>query len=596
MKINDKLKSLRKLMNEKEIDAYIVNTADPHQSEYISDYYKSRVWISGFTGSAGTVIVTEKNAILWTDGRYFIQAENELADSEYELYKMRTPGFPTYSEWLRDNLDNGNTIGFQGETFSQSSFEELKEKMGEKKIKFNGEVDLVGELWEGRPDLPKGKVFIHELKYTGKSAKEKIEELRNDMKKQNVDYFILGSLDDIAWLFNIRGNDVEYNPVVLSYTIVSMEETILFVDKKKINGETKEFLQENGVKIRGYEEVNKYVENINENSKVYLDKNMINRSIYKSIPENCEIISGTNITTNLKARKNPTEIENQKNAYIKDGVALVKYFHWLDKNVVKEKITEYTAQEKLLEFRSQQEDFIEESFGTISGYKENAAMMHYSAKKETALELKREGMYLVDSGGQYIDGTTDITRTMIMGPITEEEKRDFTLTLKGHINLGSVRFLHGATGHSLDVLSRYPLWQEGLDYKCGTGHGVGYLLNVHEGPQGFAMVANSVVLEEGMVITIEPGVYKTGSHGIRIENVFVVKKDIETKADQFMKFDILSFVPIDLEGIDVKLLSQNEINWLNEYHKQVYEKLSPYLSEQEKEWLKEETREINNKE
>lgn len=592
MEINSRLKALRKLMKEKGVDAYIVNTADPHQSEYIADYYKSRVWISGFTGSAGMAVVTEKDAILWTDGRYFIQAEKELAASEYQLYKMRTPGFPTYSEWLRDNLNSGDTIGFQGEIFSQSSFEELEKRLADKDINFNGELDLVGQLWEDRPELPKGKVFVHELKYTGKSGKEKIEEVRQEMKKQDVDYYLLGSLDDIAWFFNIRGNDIEYNPVVLSYALVSMEETILFIDREKLNPQVEKFLEENGVKIRGYEEVNKYVKNIDKNSKVYLDKNRINRSIYKSIDKGCSIVNGTNITTNLKAIKNSTEIENQKNAYIKDGLALVKYFYWLDKNVGKEKITEYTAQEKLLDLRKQQKDFIEESFGTISAYKENAAMMHYSAKEETALELKRQGMYLVDSGGQYLNGTTDITRTVILGPITEEEKRDFTLTLKSHINIGSARFLYGSTGHSLDALARYPMWQEGLDYKCGTGHGVGYLLNVHEGPHNISMQANNTILEEGMIVTVEPGVYTTASHGIRTENVYVVKKDIETDSGQFMKFDVLSFVPIDLKGIDIELLSKKEIKWLNDYHKEVYDKLSVYLTQEEKQWLKEETRQI----
>lgn len=593
MTINSRLNSLRKLMKENDLDAYIINTADPHQSEYISDHYKTREWISGFTGSAGTALVTDKDAILWTDGRYFIQAEKELANSEFELYKMRTPGYPTYSEWLRDNLEDGDTIGFQGEIFPQSGFELLEKKIGKKDIKFKSELDLVGKIWDDRPELPKGEVFIHELKYTGKSAKEKIEEVRKEMKKQNADYYLLGSLDDIAWLFNIRGKDVEYNPVVLSYALVSMEKTILFVDKTKINKEVEEFLSENDIEIEEYKKVFEHLENIDKNSKIYLDKNRINRSIYRSLPEEAEVISATDITTNLKARKNPTEIENQKNAYIKDGLALVKYFYWLDKNVGKEKITEYTAQEKLLEFRSEQRDFIEASFGTISGYKENAAMMHYSAKEDTALELKREGLYLVDSGGQYLDGTTDITRTIVLGEISDEERKDFTLTLKSKINLCSARFLHGATGHSLDVLSRYPMWQEGLDYKCGTGHGVGYLLNVHEGPHNFAMVANNVVLEEGMVATIEPGVYKTGKHGIRLENVFVVKKDIETDSGQFMCFETLSFVPIDLEGIDIDMLTDHEIKWLNEYHKETYEKLSSHLGEEEREWLKEETREIS---
>lgn len=592
LKVNERLNKLRELMKREGIDAYIVNTADPHQSEYIADYYKDRVWISGFTGSAGTVVITQNEAILWTDGRYFIQADKELEGSEYQLYKMRIPGFPTYSEWLRNSLNDGDTIGFNGQVYSQGAFENLEKKIGKKNISFVDEVDLIDEIWEDRSGLPCGGIFAHEVKYTGKTGKEKIEEVRSEMKKQDIDYFLLASLDDIAWLFNIRGRDVECNPVAISYALVSENDVILFIDTEKVTPEVQAFLKLNDIKIQEYDEVNKYVENIEVNSRVYLDKNRVNRKIYKSIPNKCKIISGIDITTRLKAIKNVSEIENQKNAYIKDGVALVKFFHWLDKNVGSEKITEYTAQEKLLEFRKEQKNFIEPSFGTISGYKENAAMMHYSAKEETALEIKKEGMYLIDSGGQYLDGTTDITRTMIMGRITEEEKRDFTLTFKGNINLAGARFLYGATGHGLDVLSRYPLWQEGIDYKCGTGHGVGYLLNVHEGPQGFAMVSNDVVLEEGMVVTIEPGVYKTGSHGIRIENVFVVKKDIATESGQFMKFEMLSFVPIDLEGIDRELLSEKEINWLNEYHKEVYEKLSPYLNEEEKCWLKEETREF----
>ena len=324
MEINSRLKSLRESMKEEGVNAYIVNTADPHGSEYLADCFKTREWISGFTGSAGTVVVTDKEAILWTDGRYFIQAEKELENSDYQMYKMRTPGWPSYMEWLKDNLKPGHTIGFQGEIFSQSDFEKLKEEMVDKGIHFNGDLDLVGQLWKDRPELPKGKVFIHELKYTGKTAKEKIEEVRKEMKKQDADYYLLASLDDIAWLFNIRGNDVKSSPVLLSYALVSMDETLLFADKEKMNPKVEEFLQENGIKIRAYEEIKTYIENIDENSRLYLDKNKINSYIYSSIPKDCKILSGTNITTILKARKNPTEIENQRKAYIKDGVALVK--------------------------------------------------------------------------------------------------------------------------------------------------------------------------------------------------------------------------------------------------------------------------------
>lgn len=592
MIINERLKRLRSLMKDRGITAYIVNTADPHQSEYVADYYKSRVWISGFTGSAGTVVITQDEAILWTDGRYFIQAEKELKGSEYKLFKMAIPGFPTYTEWLRDKLNSGDTLGFDGKVFAQSAVESLENEFKEKDIKFIDEYDLVGEIWEDRPNLPKGKVFIHDLKYTGKTGKEKVKEIRDEMKKSNADYFLIGSLDDIAWSYNIRGKDILYSPVVISYALILMDKAYLFIDKEKINDEIEAFLKENGIEVFEYEEVIDFVKTISKESKVYLDKSRINRWLYKAIPSQCKIINGMDITTRLKGMKNSTEIRNQRNAYIKDGVALVKFLYWLDKSVGNIPVTEMSAQEKLLEFRKEQEGFIEPSFGTISAYKENAAMMHYSASETSNAKIEKEGLYLVDSGGQYFDGTTDITRTVVMGSITEEEKRDFTLTLKGHINLGNARFLYGATGHSLDVLARYPLWQEGIDYKCGTGHGVGYLLNVHEGPHRIAVVANTVVLEKGMIVSIEPGVYKAGSHGIRIENVVVVDEDIKTDSGQFMKFETLSFVPIDLEGVEVSLLSENERIWLNEYHKQVFDKLSPYLNEEEKAWLKEETRSI----
>ncbi|MCQ4922707.1 aminopeptidase P family protein [Tissierella carlieri] len=592
MKINERVKKLRDLMKDRGIDAYIVNTADPHQSEYVADHYKGRVWISGFTGSAGTVVITQEEAILWTDGRYFIQAERELEGSEYKLFKIAIPGFPTYTEWLKDNLKDGDVLGFDGKVFPQSSVENLEKEFKEKDIKFVDEYDLIGEIWEDRPKLPNGKVFIHQLKYTGKTGKEKIEEIRCEMKKHNADYFLIASLDDIAWTYNIRGKDVINNPVVISYALISMDKSYLFVDKEKINFEVESFLNENGVEIARYEEVVHYVEEIDKNSRVYVDKNRVNRWIYKAIPSECKIIDGMDITTKLKGTKNSIEIENQRNAYIKDGVALVRFLYWLDKNIGKIPITEMSAQERLLEFRKEQEGFIEPSFNTISAYKANAAMMHYSASEDSNAEIKKEGLYLVDSGGQYLDGTTDITRTVVMGPITAEEKRDFTLTLKGHINLGNARFLYGATGHSLDVLARYPLWQEGIDYKCGTGHGIGYLLGVHEGPHRIAMVANTVVLEKGMIASIEPGVYKAGSHGIRIENIVVVQEDIKTDSGQFMKFEILSFVPIDIEAIDVNLLSEEERSWVNEYHKEVFDKLSPYLNEEEKAWLREETRSI----
>ncbi len=593
LKVNEKINSLRKIMEEKGIKAYIIPTYDPHQSEYLADHYKTRVWISGFTGSAGTVVVTEDEAILWTDGRYFIQGENELAGSEIQLFKMGIPGFPTYMEWLRDNLNDGDTIGFNGKIFPQSDVNKLEKEIRKKKIKFIDEFDLVGELWADRPSMPNSKAFVHDVKYTGKTAKEKIEEVRKEMEKKGADYFLIGSLDDIAWVYNIRGRDVACNPVVISYALISKDKAWLFVDKDKVEDDVESHLKENGIEVDEYDKVIDYVKNIEKGSKVFIDPSRINRWLYKGIPKECEIIEGVNITTKLKGIKNSTEIKNQKNAYIKDGVALVKFLYWLDENLGKIKITEVSAAEKLEEFRKKQDGFIEPSFDTIAAYKENAAMMHYKAEEEKSnYELKKEKMFLVDSGGQYYDGTTDITRTIVLGDITEEEKRDFTLTLKGHINLINARFLYGATGSSLDVLARYPLWQEGIDYKCGTGHGVGFLLNVHEGPHRISTIPDKVKMEKGMVVTIEPGVYKAGKHGIRIENVAVVAEDIETDSGQFMKFETISYCPIDLDGIDVDMLTEEERKWLNNYHKEVYEKISPYLKDDEREWLKKETRSV----
>lgn len=592
MTIANRIDKLRSLMKDKGITAYIIPTSDPHRSEYIADYYKSRAWISGFSGSAGTVVITEKEANLWTDGRYFIQAEKEIEDSEYKLFKMDTPGYPNCIQWLANNLKDGDTLGFDGKVISQSQVEDLLDAFKYKDIKIESEFDLIGEIWNDRPDVPKSKAFVHNLQYTGLDSKEKINILRNEMKDLNVEYNILSSIDDIAWLYNIRGRDIPNNPVIISYAFISMDKAILFIDKEKLTVEVEEHLVKNDIEVYDYKKIVEYIKNIDSNSKIVLDKTKINRWVYNAIPVNCKVIDQMNITSKLKAIKNSTELKNQRNAYIKDGVAITKFLYWLDTNVGKEEVTEFTAKNRLLKFRQEQEGFIEPSFRTIAAYKENAAMMHYRPSKDTSKKLKREGMLLVDSGGQYYDGTTDTTRTIILGNISEEEKRDFTLTLKSHINLISARFLYGTSGHVLDVLARYPMWQHGMDYKCGTGHGVGYFLNVHEGPHRIATIPNNVSLEESMVVTIEPGVYKAGKHGIRTENVVAVQKDIETDSGQFMKFEVLSFAPIDLEGIDIDMLTEKEIKWLNDYHKEVYDKISPYLNEKEKEWLKKETKKI----
>jgi len=590
--IKERVNKLRNLMSKKGVTAYIIPTADPHQSEYPADRYKSRAWISGFTGSAGTVVITLDKALLWTDGRYFIQAEDELKETGYDLMKMGVSGVPTYIQWLEDNLNKGDSIGFDGEVFSESSAEKLEKKLKDKDIKFISDYDLIDKIWSDRPDVPRSEAFIHEIKYTGLTSKEKIEKVRKYMEDKKANYFLIGGLDDIAWLYNIRGKDVANNPVVISYGIISKDKAYLCVDKDKINEEVKSFLQENSVKIKDYEEVDSFVKSIEEDSTILLDKRKINRRLYNGIPSECNIINQMDITTKLKGKKNETEIKNQKNAYIKDGVALVKFFHWIDQNIGKKEITEITASEKLEEFRREEDLFIEPSFDTISAYRANAAMAHYSAREDSYAVLEPKGMYLVDSGGQYLDGTTDITRTVALGKLTEEEKKDFTLTLKGHINLITAKFLEGTTGHQLDILCRYPLWQEGLDYNHGTGHGVGYVLNVHEGPHNIASVHNNVSMEKGMIVSIEPGVYKAGNHGIRIENIVVVDEDTKTESGQFLNFEVLSFVPIDLNCINPSLLDTKEKNWLNDYHKGVYKKLSQFLDEEERDWLKEETRSI----
>lgn len=591
MTIN-RLEALRNLMKERGLDAYIEPTSDPHQSEYVADHYKGRAYLTGFTGSAGIAVVTMDEAILWTDGRYFIQAENQIRDTGFVLYKMNTPGYPTYKQWLLEKLNKGATIGLNGKIVSQGFVESVLDDLDKiEPMIYDGE-DLVGIIWENRPELSKNKLMCLDVKYAGESASDKLTQIREEMKDLGADYFLLGSLDDIAWLYNIRGGDVKCNPVVMSYALISHDTAILYLDMDKLSDEAAVLLGEQGIKCRQYDLVAEDLSSINKDRSIVLDKERINRWLFSSIPEDCTIIEKPNLTTLPKGVKNKTEIENQRLAYIKDGVALTKFFHWLHDNLGKIEITEMDASDQLLQFREGMEDFIEPSFETIAAYGPNAAMMHYSATEDNNAVLGKRGLFLLDSGGQYLNGTTDITRTIALGDLTPEEKRDFTLVLKGHINLISARFLQGSSGHALDVLARHPLWMEGEDYKSGTGHGVGYLLNVHEGPHRIASMPNSVALEPGMVVTIEPGIYKEGKHGIRTENVVVVKEDIKTDSGQFYSFDMLSWCYIDTSCVDKELLTPNEMEWLNNYNNNVYEKLSPHLDEDVKAWLRVKTREI----
>ncbi|WP_315110611.1 aminopeptidase P family protein [Clostridium intestinale] len=592
MDVKKRIEKLKNLMKENKIDAYIIPSFDAHQSEYVADHWKGRQWISGFTGSAGTVVITLDDAGLWTDGRYYIQAEKQLEGSGIRLFKMADLGVPSYTEWLKNTLKKGSTVGFDGSVFSVDLFKGMEKAFKSKNINIKIEKDLIDEIWEDRPEIPKELVFLHGIKYAGKSRVEKLNKVRDNISTKGANYYLLTSLDDIAWLLNIRGNDVPNNPVVISNVLVGEDKCYLFVDGSKVTNDIRLELENDGIEIKGYNEIHQILNQLSIDDSVIFDANKTSISMYNSINTDTTKLEEPNITTALKAIKNEVEIENLRNCQVSDGLAMVKFIKWLKESVTKEKITEISAQEMLESFRRQQDLFVEPSFDTIAGYKDHAAMMHYKANKETQYTLKDEGFFLVDSGGQYFNGTTDTTRTIVLGKLTEEEKRDFTLVLKGHIALSSVKFLEGATGSSLDVLARQPIWEYGLDYKCGTGHGVGFFLNVHEGPQGFRKEPNSVKLEKGMVITNEPGIYKEGKHGVRTENIMLVVEEEKTEFGQFMSFEAITYCPIDLDGIDKDMLTDKEKQWLNDYHKMVYKRLAPYLDDEHKAWLKKETREI----
>lgn len=592
MRIKDRVEKLRKLMKENNLDAYIIPSFDAHQSEYVAEHWKSRQWISGFTGSAGTVVITLHDAGLWTDGRYYIQAEKQLEGSGIKLFRMVDPGVPSYTEWLTEVINTGGAVGFDGNVFSVDMVKNMKKAFKAKEITLKMDKDLIDEVWEHRPEIPKVPIFIHEVKYAGKSRAQKLSEVREEMKNKGANYYLLCSLDDIAWLLNIRGSDVPNNPVVIANVIVAKDKCYLFVDASKVPNEVKLHLEAEGVELKEYNETKQFLKGITKDDVVIFDPIKTNASLYNAINLETAKIEFPNITTQLKAIKNDTELENLRCCEINDGVAMVKFIKWLKTSLDKEEITEISAAEKLEDFRKQRELFVGPSFDTIAGYKDHAAMMHYKANEKSQYTLKKEGFFLVDSGGQYFNGTTDTTRTIVLGNLTEEEKRDFTLVLKGHISLSRAKFLYGTTGSNLDVLARQPIWQYGLDYKCGTGHGVGFFLNVHEGPQGFSKIPNNTKLEKGMVITNEPGIYLEGKHGIRTENMMLVVEDEKTEFGQFMKFEWITYCPIDLEGINIELLTESEKEWLNNYHKDVYTKLAPYLDEEERAWLEKETIEI----
>ena len=595
--IKQRIENIRDLMKEKNIYAYIVPSSDYHQSEYVGDYFKSREFMSGFTGSSGTLIISMDEAGLWTDGRYFIQAEQELKDSGIKLFKMGEEGVPTIEEYLLEKLPKNSTLGFDGRVMSVKEGQSLANKLAFKGINIEYKYDLVNDIWEDRCSLPTEKAFLLGTEYSGESFSDKLSRIRAVMKEKKATTHILASLDDIAWLFNIRGRDVKSNPVVLSYAVISIDSVYLFIDKNKIGEDIRAELSKENVQIKGYEEVYEFIKNIDEDEVVLIDTSKVNYAIYNNIPSNVQKIEERNPSILFKSIKNEIELKNIRNSHIKDGVAFTKFMYWLKNNIGKIEITEISATQKLEEFRREQDKFIEPSFSTIAAYKDHAAMMHYSATEESNYKLEPRDLFLVDSGGQYFDGTTDITRTIALGPIPENVRKDFTNVVRGMIRLSKAKFLYGCRGYNLDILARGPLWEEGIDYKCGTGHGIGFVLNVHEGPNGFRWkvredIDDTCILEEGMVTTNEPGVYVENSHGIRIENEIVVRKAEKNEYGQFMDFEVITFAPIDLDAIDESLILKDEKIYLNNYHKQVYDKISPYLNEEEKQWLKTYTREI----
>lgn len=595
--IPERLAALRSLMKEHKVDAYLVPTDDFHCSEYVGEHFKCRKFITGFTGSAGTAVITQTEAGLWTDGRYFIQAAAQLQGTGITLYKMGEEGVPTIEEYLKTTLTAGQCLGFDGRTMTAKYGEALENELKKKEVSIACHLDLVGDIWSDRPALSCEPVWALDLKYAGRPRNEKFAAIRKAMAEKKADYFLLTSLDDIAWLLNLRGNDIACNPVFLSYLVMTQSQIWLFAQEEAFPAEISKALKQDGVTLQPYNSIYTFVTTLPEGSSVLLDGTSANYTLKKSLPAQVRIVEEVNPTLLPKATKNSVEVANMKKAHIRDGVAVTKFIYWLKQNVGKTEITELSAAEKLEEFRSQGEHYIGPSFDPIISYGPHAAIVHYSATPETNVPLQPKGMMLADTGGQYLEGTTDITRTIVLGETTDKEKEYFTRVLRGNLNLAAAKFPYGATGKNLDYLARGPLWEVGADYNHGTGHGVGFLLNVHEGPNSINWKVRPggkepCVLEEGMVTSDEPGFYVEGEFGIRHENLIVCQKVDKTEFGQFMCFQYLTLVPFDLDAVVPELMSEKERRLLNSYHKTVYEKISPYMNEEEKVWLKEATREI----
>ena len=594
--IPERIAKLRQEMKQRNISVYVIPTADFHESEYAGDYFKARKYMTGFTGSAGTAVITMKEAGLWTDGRYFVQAAQQLKGTTVELHRMGEPGVLTITEYIRKELESGTFLGFDGRVINGNLGKAMEKIAVEKGAFICAEEDLVDLIWEDRPALSCKPVFLFEEAYAGKSTEEKIREVRKIMEEKGAGIHLMTFLYDISWLLNVRGGDISHVPVVLSNLSLTKDQCIWFVQEEALNEEVCAYLKKNHIETRPYYDFYEYVKELPEGETVLMDASVVNYLIVKTIPQNVKILNEQNPSVFMRAVKNETEIKNTRIAHIKDGVVMCKFMYWLKTNIGKIPMTEISVSDYLADLRAKQEGFLDLSFDTISAYGEHGALCHYSATEESNAEIRPEGFLLVDSGGHYLEGTTDITRTFAMGAVTQEMKEHFTRVCRGTINLANTRFLYGCTGRNLDIIAREPLWEAHLDYNHGTGHGVGHVLSVHEGPQNFRWRQNPAVpeaiLEEGMITSDEPGLYLEGRYGIRTENELLCRKGEQTEYGQFMYFENLTYAPIDLDALLPEEMTLTEKKRLNAYHKSVYEVISPYLTEQEKVWLKEYTREI----
>lgn len=595
MNISERIAKLRALMAEKGIDAYVVPTADFHQSEYVGEHFKARKYITGFSGSYGTAVICQDDAGLWTDGRYFFQATNELEGSGVRLMKMFVGDTPSVTEYLADKIPEGGKVGFDGRVLSMDEGKEYEDALSPKNISIDYEEDLIDQIWEDRPPLSDKPAFFLEEKYSGESSAHKLERVRKIMKDNGATVHIIASLDDTGWLLNVRGDDIDFFPLLLSYSIVRMDGVDLYVDETKLNDRILEEFKKVNVTLHPYNDIYEDIKKLDASETALIDPMKMNYALYKNIP--CKIVEAANPTILMKAMKNDVELENIKEAHIKDGIAITKFMYWIKTRYDKEDITELSSADKLTSLRAAQEGYIRDSFEPLCAFADHAAMMHYSPSKETDVVLKEGGMLLSDTGGGYYEGSTDITRTTVLGHITPELKKYYTAVYRAMQHLSAANFLYGNHGWSLDVLARQPIWDMNKDFQCGTGHGFGYLGSIHEPPTGFRWYIvpsknEHHQFEPGMVITDEPGIYEEGDFGIRIENNLLTVNGEKNKYGQFMHFETLNFVPIDLDGIDPEELTRSEKEWLNDYHKACYEKVGPYLTDEEREWLKEYTRAI----